>query len=366
MSMQLLDFTDYAKAECERVRARLPEKGAGNIRFAFLADMHYKAMGMMRTAVSNIVHTINELNRTEGIDFVVLGGDNVGNYPGEPEDHIRMMNELHDLLSHLDVPFFLVHGNHDDNSIHGRISPDAEISRAGFEIRHEVQYDILFSHAEKYENYHPAGRGKLYGYLDIPGTDTRVLFLNTSDSPYIVGQDGILKYTGQWNFAYSGDQLSFVCDKALRNAPKNLLIFQHGSAPNRFFPMEKVENYDAMNRLLKAFENGEALRLGREHEDFGFDISADFRGEAHRIPAKITGHCHADLTFKDESDFLYITTMLAGRKNSGWKPNADGVFFEREPLSDKETSVDIFTFDPDAYTLTATRYGSGEDRAFSI
>ena len=58
--------------------------------------------------------------------------------------------------------------------------------------------------------------------------------------------------------------------------------------------------------------------------------------------------------------------MLAGRKNSGWKPNDKGVFFEREPYSDKETSVDIFTFDPEEYTLTATRYGSGEDRKFDI
>ena len=100
-------------------------------------------------------------------------------------------------------------------------------------------------------------------------------------------------------------------------------------------------------------------------KDFGFDIEASFK-EAHRIPAKITGHCHADLSYKDESGFLYITTMLAGRKNSGWKPNADGTFFEREPFSDKETSVDLFTFDPESYTLSAVRYGSGIDRKFDI
>ena len=363
--MNLFEFSDYAKAECERVRERLPEKKASNLRFAFLTDMHYKAMDSMRTSVSNIVHTLNELNKTEKIDFVCLGGDNVGNYPGSPEDHIRMMNELADLLGHLDMPWFLVHGNHDDNSIHGRISPEAEICKPGFEIRPEGQYDILFSRAEAYENYHPAGRGRLYGYFDVPGADTRALFLNTSDIPYLVTEEGLLKYTGQWNFAYSGDQLAFVCD-ALKDAPKNLFVFQHGSAPNKFFTMEFVENFDAMNHILKAFENGSYVYAKREHEDFGFDIEADFRGATHRIPAKITGHCHADLTFEDNAGFLYITTMLAGRKNSGWKPNANGILFDREPLSDKETSVDIFTFDPEAYTLRATRYGSGEDREFEI
>ena len=363
--MDLFDFSDYAKAECARVRERLPKKKAGALRFAFLTDMHYKAMDSMRVAVSNTVHTLNDLNKIEKIDFVCLGGDNVGNYPGTPEDHIRMMNELKDLLSHLDMPWFLVHGNHDDNSIHGRVAPEAEVCKPGFEIRHDMQYDILFSHAEKYENYHPAGRGKLYGYFDIPAADTRALFLNTSDIPYIVGEDGLLKYTGQWNFAYSGEQLRFVCE-ALKDAPKNLFVFQHGSAPNKFFTMEFVENFGVMNDILKAFQNGAYVCKKREHEDFGFDVEADFIGKAHRIPAKITGHCHADLSFKDSADFLYITTMLAGRKNSGWKPNGNGVLFEREPLSDKETSVDIFTFDPEAYTLQATRYGSGEDRSFEI
>ena len=362
--MELLEFSDYAKAECNRVRDRLPQKKNSDLRFAFLSDLHYKAMTPMRVAVSNIVHTLNELNKTEKIDFVCLGGDNVGNYPGTPEDHIRMMNELCDLLSHLDMPWFLVHGNHDDNSIHGRIAEGAEISKTGFEIRHDMQYDILFSHAEQYENYHPAGRGKLYGYFDIPGADTRALFLNTSDAPYITNEEGVLKYTGQWDFAYSGDQLDFVC-KALENAPKNLFVFQHGSTQNKYFTMEKIENYEAMNAILKAFAEGGNVSLKRDHEDFGFDIRTNFDG-AHRIPAKVTGHCHADLTYKDESGFLYITTMLAGRKNSGWKPNAEGIFFERELLCDKETSVDIFTFDPEEYTLSAVRYGSGVDRKFEI
>jgi hypothetical protein len=239
-----------------------------------------------------------------------------------------------------------------------------EISKTGFEIRTEQQYDILFSHAEKYENYRiPEGK-KLYGCLDIPEADTRVLFLNTSDIPYIVGEDDILKYTGQWNFAYSGDQLAFVA-KALENAPTNLFIFQHGSTFNPYFPMEYIENYDAMNAIFKAFRDGKSITIKRTHEDFGFDIKADF-DKPHRIPAKITGHCHADLTFTDESGFRYITTMLAGRKNSGWKANADGVFFERELLCDKETSVDIFTFDPENHTLNAVRYGSGVDRNFDL
>ena len=62
-----------------------------------------------------------------------------------------------------------------------------------------------------------------------------------------------------------------------------------------------------------------------------------------------------------EADYIFYTQNHQIEYNS-----ENGVFFEREPMSDKETSLDIFTFDPEAYTLSAVRYGSGEDRKFHI
>jgi hypothetical protein len=58
--------------------------------------------------------------------------------------------------------------------------------------------------------------------------------------------------------------------------------------------------------------------------------------------------------------------MLGGRSNSGLAFGDDGVKYAHEPFSATETSFDIFTFDPEEYTLKATRYGAGKDRKFDI
>lgn len=366
MSIELFPFADYAKKECERVKNALPEKKAGDVRFAFVTDFHYKYMNPMRAMLSNIVHTLNELNDIQKIDFVCFGGDNVGNYPNSREEHIDMMKELAEFLKFCKVPVIFVQGNHDDNSIHGEIAPDTHQCRTGFEVPDEIQYDVLFANAERYSNYHPAGNKKLYGYMDIEGADTRIVFLNTSDMPHIVDENGIMKYNQQWDFGYSGAQLEWLCEKALKDAPTNVIIMQHACTKADYFFSEELENQDALNDILKAFMNGEKIDISREHEDFGFDIHADFTGKTHRIPAKIAGHCHADRAYVAPDGFLNITTMLAGRKNSGMHAGDNGITYERELFCDKETTIDIFTFSPSDYTLTATRYGSGEDRTFDI
>ena len=146
--MELFKFENYAKLETERVKNALPKLKETSLRFAFISDLHYKFIDEMRTTVSNIVYAVNELNKTGKIDFLCLGGDNVGNYPASPEEHVEMMAELRALLENCDVPVIFVQGNHDDNSIHGRIG-SSNVCRTGFEVRDEVQYDTLFSISEK-------------------------------------------------------------------------------------------------------------------------------------------------------------------------------------------------------------------------
>ena len=86
----------------------------------------------------------------------------------------------------------------------------------------------------------------------------------------------------------------------------------------------------------------------------------------HHVPARIAGHCHYDAVTYDKAGFLSITTMSAGRKISGVYPDDAGILYEREPYSDKETAMDIFTFSPSRKMIFATRYGSGVDRKFPL
>ena len=363
--MNLLDFKEYAKLETERVKNALPKLSENSLRFAFIADLHYKFTHEMRITVSNIIHAVNELNKTEKIDFLCLAGDNVGNYPASREEHILMMAELRALLEHCDVPVIFIQGNHDDNSIHGRIG-DTNTCRTGFEVPDEVQFDTLFSISQKCPVFHFAGNKALYGYLDLAKAKTRVVFLNSSDVPYIV-HDGIMKYNQQWDFGYSEKQLSWLANTALKDAPENVMFIEHMPFDHVKHPedLDSTYNYDALDKITQAFETGSSVKISSSHEDFGYNISADFSAQKHNVPARISAHCHTDTQSVDKAGFLSITTMLAGRKNSGMGAGDDGIIYEREPFSATETSMDIFTFDPDNYTLSATRYGSGKDRTFS-
>lgn len=376
--MSLVEFQGYAKEETERVKKALPKLNEGDVRFAFITDLHYKFIKEMRTTVSNIIHAVNELNKTEKIDFICLGGDNVGNYPNSREEHIAMMEELAALLKNCDVPVLCLQGNHDDNSIHGRIE-GTNRCRTGFEVPNPIQYDVLFSQCEHYENYHVGGRKALYGYFDIPEADTRVVLLDSSDVPRILGhltsqgefetEDGhsgdVLKYNQQWDFGYSAKQLDWLCHEALADAPENVIFMQHMPFDSERHPGEEgdvTRNLDAVDAIIKAFVAGDKLHIVGGDEDFEYDICADFGGKTHRVPARIAGHCHVDTVSADKAGFLSVTTMLAGRKASGMGVGDDSIRYEREPYSASETSMDIFTFSPKEDKLTATRYGGGVSR----
>lgn len=375
VEMNLVEFQAYAKEETQRVKKVLPKRGDRDVRFAFITDLHYKYIKEMQTTVSNIVHTINELNETEKIDFICLGGDNVGNYPASRQEHIDMMIELAMLLKNCDVPVLCVQGNHDDNSIHGRIG-DTNRCRTGFEVPNPLQYGILFSQCEQYEQYHGGGSRALYGYFDIPEADTRVVLLNSSDVPrilgslteqgeFVPGSGDVLKYNQQWDFGYTAKQLDWLCHEALKEAPEHVFFIQHVPFDYDRHPGEEgavTRNAEVVDAIIQAFAKGEKLQISGGEEDFKYDIQVDFGGKKHRVPARIGGHCHIDTVSTDKAGFLSVTTMLAGRKASGLGIGDDGVMYERVPYSAKETSMDIFTYSPEKGKLTATRYGAGVSR----
>lgn len=358
-----MKMTDYAKAEAERVIKRLPVAVPGDVRFAFAPDLHYKSNEEMEVAVTNLVGAVNEIARAQAIEFLCLGGDNVGNYPPSKDEHIAMMHGLAAQLSPCEIPWFCVKGNHDDNSIHGAVN-GTHVCRPETVVPDSVQYEILSSHAEDYPNYHPAGNNLLYGYLDA--SDTRFILLNSSDVPLIMQEDGTMKYNAQWDNAYGGAQLSWLANTALHNAPEHVIFLEH-------VPFDGIRHNesvriggDALDRITKAFVSGEAIHISSDNPDFPYDIRADFSGVPHHVPARIAGHCHYDAVTYDKAGFLSITTMSAGRKISGVYPDDAGILYEREPYSDKETAMDIFTFSPSRKMIFATRYGSGVDRKFPL
>ena len=361
--MLMYPMADFAEEETARVLRELPEMQKGDLRFAFIADFHYKYMKQMRMTASNIIHMLNAVNKKSPLSFVCLGGDNVGNYPAEKEAHIDMMRELAAYFPYADMPVVCVQGNHDDNSIHSA-KEGTHICTTETVVENEIQREVLFAHQAAIPGFHFADEGSLYGYLDIPEANTRAIFLDSADVPRIV-TDGVLRYNQQWDFGFTAKQLSWLAETALKNAPENVIFLAHVPFDHEEFNSfgeDPRYNHDALNAITAAFRDGKKIRITSDHPDFGYDIEADFTGEKHNVPVRIGGHIHIDTAHTDSHGFLDVNTMFAGRKNSGLIQNEDGTFFEREAFTRTETAVDIFTVSPARGMIYITRYGSGNSR----
>lgn len=75
-----------------------------SVRFAFLADLHYSEGG---ASVSDLRRCIEDINGTEGLDFVIVGGD-LTDFGSDEE-----LVAVKEMLDSLKYDFYVVAGNHD-------------------------------------------------------------------------------------------------------------------------------------------------------------------------------------------------------------------------------------------------------------
>ena len=361
-----MEYRDYAKSEAERIKKEL-DKEPYDLAFAFITDLHYKYISEMRTTVENIVSVINDVNGSRPLDFVCLGGDNVGNYPPSPEEHIEMMKELAGFFAKLNVPWFVCQGNHDDNSIHGHSDALPENKAAsGFEVPDSVSYDALFSHQKDYAGFIPPYDEKaLYCAYDVPKKQTRAIFLNGDEVPHIVEENGMLRYAQQWDYGYSGEQLRWLGERALDvNGGTDVIFFEHIPFPDSFASDGDAVNGDALAGITLAFQRGGSYEKTVCSGDFPCDVKVDFGGVKSSVIARISGHTHADAHLY-KNGTLDISTAAAGRNASGKAKDENGNDLTKIPFSAFETCFDIFCVNKARGTIRAIRYGVGKNREFN-
>lgn len=365
--MELI-YNEYAKEESARVKDVMKKKSSpADLRFAFIPDLHYKYNEEMRVTIADIISSLNDISSEEKLDFVCFGGDNVGNYPESPAQHIEMMRELAGYADMLNMPWFAVQGNHDDNSIHGAIRDSTGrvlAVRAGTEVLDKSQYDIFVSHQKSYPGYTHGGGEKLYGFYDVPGKKHRVIFLNGDEAPHIVKEDGTLKYSQQWVYAYSGEQIEFLVNALKTAGDKSVTLIQHIPCKHGFANDAVPINEDGVNEIINAFVSKSALDICGDNEDLPFHVTADFSSSSAYLTALICGHDHNDRALRDHRGLLHIVSLCAGRDPRNMYLCRDGKMRAKIPGSQYETGFDIFCIKTDTQKINAFRYGIGCDREF--
>ncbi|MBO3389681.1 phage tail spike protein [Clostridium perfringens] len=285
----------------------------------------------------NSIKVIEEVNKRKNINYILTGGDYINNHENK-EEVIKRLKNFKDRFEDRSN-LFITLGNHDDNSNY------KDFSKV---ITHEEMKKLMFSDMQDVI----FGNG-LYYYKDFHEHKIRLIVLNSEDIPeYDIG----MKYKGQWDYAFSNEQLNWVAHTAL-NTDYKIILCSHTPL------IENVEGFDlairnseAMLGIMKAYTTGTSYSSSNNTGDFKYNVSVDYNKKG-TIVCCLFGHVHADnIVYKD--NIAHISTTCSNcsyRYGSSAIKNATGTV--------NEIALDFLTVRNDMGFLT--RFGAGSDRSFT-
>lgn len=335
-----LAFLEYdTEAIVDSVEDRLEFLHAEeNISFGFLPDLHYENNQYYRSSTAKLVKDINRIHKKYPLAGVYLGGDNMANSYNRKELKSDTKKMVESFRTMEPLVYFLK-GNHDDNSLRGRIDKKNE-ANVNAEISDEELVDM-------YAN-------SLYSYCDFEKQCVRIVYLNSIDVPFIL-EGKKIKYPGQWCYGYQQEQLEFLGKEALNFESKanasawKIIILQHLTSANGYTD-GVVYNEDVFWSLLDAYQNASTYEVDKMTDDFSVHLKVDFTKQSKgTIIGIIQGHIH-----RDKSSKVNGINVIATKKSGLLEENQLGY------------SMDIFTIDTKNNKLYSTRYGDGENREWNF
>ena len=326
-------LTDYYDEKIEKIKAiNAP------LNFLFITDMHHRLheyfmpehpelspdyFELATDAIDSIQYI---LDRCPEISCVINGGDIGNDYDPSPEKILKGHCEVMDALYRLSVPIYSCIGNHDDAvGVAWECGRDNTKSAILPKKLHELCM-----------KYNPTDKN--YFYIDFDQQGYRFVFLNTSDKPYLLNEDGQYEYP--WRLEISDRQAEWFEKEALQTQHR-ILVFSH--APLRY----------------KGVYGSQGVRLGVKPYDSVLNAPRILFDIEHsgKVAALIAGHVHYDNIVYDNS-LVSITTLSS--YSDEWSPGCP-----KRPLKTiKETAFDVFSIKND--WIYMTRFGAGHDRMAHI
>ena len=201
---------------------------AENIKFIQVADVHLSVQSEFSMKVLN--SAIEDINKQEGISFVVFTGDNINN---PKEENLK---EFAKIVKKLNVPYYIALGNHDVYKSNG-------LSKVRyFEVFKEN--NIFFP--QRKPNYKFSKKG--FVFLIVDGAKEVI--------PGSVGY-------------YREDTLNWLNKELTDNKKKDVVIFQH-------FPVEYPEGVESSLKTHKTYKVEDYQQLLEKHTNVLAVISGHF------------------------------------------------------------------------------------------
>ena len=321
--------------------------------FTFVTDTHIDGRSMYGNPSLEHLSNVTRISNLLPVDAIVHGGDLIDGVGVRTRSLNYISQGVSTLVKESKVPVLMTQGNHDDNSAYLYLDnrPSQHITAQDWYwnvTRNLEQYNIVQNEADLDGNYY---------YVDYENEKIRMLVVNTNDLPYVLNDDGSLKYlASNGDFAISNEQLNWIGDVALDFSGKEdwgLVVISH--VPLHYpddTEAQKSRNSEILTDMLEAFMNGSSYTSPVYAGDFAQSVSVDFTTQGTRdVIACIAGHNHKDLS-KEINGIWYITSAASLANTRSYNTTDEDAF-------------DIFTIDKENRKIHVTRFGYGEDREFT-
>ncbi|MDU2048670.1 MAG: phage tail spike protein [Clostridium perfringens] len=299
----------------------------------FITDIHNDETNTYNYL--NSARVIQKINESKNINYILTGGDYIDNSESKEEVINRLKNFKDRFLNN---NLLITLGNHDDNSMmkdFSKVITHAEMKKIMFS---DIQ-DVTF------------GNG-LYYYKDFHNYKIRLIVLNSED---IQEYDSSMKYKGQWDYAFSNEQLNWVAHTAL-NTDYKIIFCSHTPMVENVEGFDyPIKNAEAMLGIMKAYTLGESYSGSNTTGDFKYNVSVDYNKKG-TIVCCLFGHVHADnVVYKDNIAHISTTCDKYNQRFGSSQNGQLGNF--------NEIAFDVLTVKNDKGYLT--RFGEGKDRIFN-
>lgn len=354
-------------------------KSPNSVSIGFITDTHIDMQ--QNDGTINALRHVKALSyyaSTFGLDYIVHGGDlDDGNQPKE-----TTMSDIKAGISALNlsgVPFFVLDGNHDDNSGYAR---DVMNQQNAGKIDHDEAYPVRLSQFDAFATMNTGEAQNPYGSYSFVGQNIVAIFLNSFDGPEGAHDDGTMLYISHGRSSFMQKQITWLAAtlKAIPNSSQ-VMVFSHSSIRGVFRDPANLESF-ADNQhggneiwgMLSAFQSSTSYK----GEGYGFStydakthkwtekaesnhlfkssISVNFSGKTpNRIIGVFSGHTHQDKALRKEG--IWNIETCCSIYNRGNIKN-------RQIGSNSEDCWDVIVVDPTTRQLDLVRYGAGKSRHF--
>lgn len=322
LMLQYLDH--FAKQVKSQIRT-----GKNSINIGLLTDTHYKDTDSIDFYGWNGLIHVREFSELENLDLLDIKahlGDWIdGSDPGLISE--SELIELRDAFKSTKIPFVIVKGNHDENDKFDE-HHDLKASFPENEFG-KIMWPVMY--AQNQLHYISKQHGVAYYDKD----DLRLIFINTSDVPYVLDNHGKKKYDAKLTLALREDQIEEIIEILQTSSNKQIIFMSHGNPINRKGTSAIKYNGRSLHELLVAFNQKEKGKMHAHNvpPEFMLNNEFDFTNVKNaKIVAYFCGHRHAEDRFRINgiqyilfncSALMGSTHALTTKYNKNWNRKID-------------------------------------------